>query len=101
MAALAGPAGTLGVGFCWGYIKHDACTHVVLPVACLRVGGGGCTQGVLLAGCADEEEWQHLLDLQLGCLHSSGARDQGVGMVGVVARVVIVWLSLFGVDMRH
>lgn len=23
------------------------------------------TQGVLLAGCADEEEWQHLLDLQV------------------------------------
>jgi len=24
------------------------------------------TQGVLLAGCADEEEWKHLVDMQVG-----------------------------------
>ena len=30
------------------------------------------TQGVLLAGCADEEEWKHLVDMQVGGLGLGG-----------------------------
>jgi hypothetical protein len=39
------------------------------------------TQGVLLAGCSDDEEWQHLLELQVG--------------VGVLCCVVCVWCYAF------
>lgn len=46
-------------------------------------------QGVLLAGCSDEEEWQHLLDMQARGTETKGAA--WVGRCGLAVRLPVAY----------